>query len=310
MFGSQSKRSRIFINYRRSDSAGFAGRLADSLGRYFGDKRVFRDIEGIEGGANFEEVLKQTAQLADALIVLIGPDWLTATNSAGQRRLHEADDWVAREIAAAIERNIPVFPVLIEGAAMPRAGELPDSLKPLVRYNAISLSDHRWDADVTRLAKIVAIDIPGSAAERILQHVRLVISIALFIAITFTTGVVTLKETELIGYLAPQSLQVWEPVRWLWRIDPWPLKLWQSGVSFFVIVGSAMLLLAFAHLVDDFKRSFVYAAGLVGLFGSGACFIWLSPLAETTEPIAMFFGSTVTATAVLGLMNLSGFKAR
>jgi hypothetical protein len=285
--------SRIFINYRRGDAAGFAGRLSDALGRYFGDDRVFRDIDGIAGGANFEDVLKRTAQSADAMIVLIGRDWATLTNKSGQRRLHEPDDWVAREIAAALERKIPVFPVLIEDAAMPRAEELPESLKALVRHNAISISDSRWNSDVTRLAKIVAIDIPGSAAERILQWVRWVISIALFAAMSFTTGIVAWNVAEKVEKLQLQ-----------------PLELWQSGVTFIVIVGSSMLLLAFAHLVEESKRWFVYASGLIGLLGSCACFIWLGPLSEAKEPIGMFFGSTVTATAVLILMNLSGFKAK
>ena len=63
----------------------------------------------------------------------------------------------------------------------------------LVRHNAMSISDHRWNSDVTRLAKVVAIDIPGSAAERTLQWLRVVISIALFAAVTMTTGVVCWK---------------------------------------------------------------------------------------------------------------------
>ena len=293
MFSTGQTPSRIFINYRRGDAAGFAGRLSDALGRYFGDGRVFRDIDGIEGGANFEDVLKQTAQAADAMIVLIGRDWMTITNKSGQRRLHEPDDWVAREITAALERKIPVFPVLIEDAAMPRAEELPESLKPLVRHNAISLSDNRWNSDVARLAKIVAIDIPGSAAERILQWVRLVISVALFAAMVTTTGIVAWNVAD----KAKES-----------RLQP--LELWQSGVTFVVIVGSSMLLLVFAHLIDESKRWYVYAGGLVGLLGSCACFVWLELLDDATEPIAMFFGSTVTAIAVLILMNLSGFKAR
>ncbi len=300
--------SRIFINYRRGDAAGFAGRLADSLSAYFGDDRVFRDIDDIQGGTNFEDVLNQTAGSADAMIVLIGPNWVTMTNDKGQRRLHEPDDWVAREIASALEQGIPVFPVLIEQTAMPRAEELPDSLKPLVRHNAISISDSRWHSDVTRLAKIVALDIPGSVAERILQWVRLSVSLALFAALTFTTSLVAVNVAEKISTLSsppPVQQNATPTVSQLW-----PLELWQSGVTFVVIVGSAMLLLVFAHLVEEAKRWYVYGAGLLGLLGSGGCFISLAVIADATEPIWMFLGSTVTATAVLILMNLSGFKAR
>ena len=81
----KNPRSRIFINYRRGDASGFAGWLSDTLSAYFGDGRVFRDIDGIEGGANFADVLKQTVQSADAMIVLIGPDWVTLTNNSGSR---------------------------------------------------------------------------------------------------------------------------------------------------------------------------------------------------------------------------------
>ena len=70
---------RIFISYRRSDAKGYAGRLADSLEKYFGNKRVFRDIEDIKGGAAFGEVIEENLKSADAVVVLIGPTWLSVT---------------------------------------------------------------------------------------------------------------------------------------------------------------------------------------------------------------------------------------
>lgn len=282
---------RIFINYRRDDAAGVAGRLSDSLGRYFGDGRVFRDVEGIEAGANFEEVLKSTSHGADAMIVLIGRQWATMAGPQGRPRLHDPDDWVAREIAAALEKKIPVYPVLIESAAMPRAEELPPSLHPLVRHNAISISDHRWHSDVTRLAKIVAIDIPGSAAERTLQWLRVMISVLLFAAMAMTTGVVCWK--------------------WFNGQGAEPLEAALLGITFIVSVGSSMLLLFFARLFDPPRRVYAYASALAGLLGTLICFIlywWLET--DLHESAAMVFGSTVTAMAVLILMNQTGFKAR
>jgi TIR domain len=282
---------RIFINYRRDDVAGVAGRLSDSLSRYFGDGRVFRDVDGIAAGANFEEVLKNTTQRADAMIVLIGRHWATLADAQGRPRLHDPDDWVAREIAAALDKKIPVYPVLIENTQMPRADELPPSLQPLVRHNAMSISDHRWNSDVTRLAKVVAIDIPGSAAERTLQWLRVVISLALSAAVTVTTGVVC----------------------WHWYAgqgaDPMAPAL--LGITFIVVVGASMLLLFFARLFDPPRRPWAYAAALVGLVGTLVCFIlywWLNE--GLHESAAMVFGSTVTAMAVLILMNQTGFKAR
>lgn len=294
--------SRIFINYRRDDAGGVAGRLGDSLTAYFGENRVFRDVDGIAGGANFEAVLRETAGAADAMIVLIGRKWVNASDENGQRRLHDPQDWVAREIAAALDRNIPLFPVLIENAAMPRAEELPDVLKPLVRHNAVSLSDSRWSADVTRLAKIVAIDIPGSAAERKLRLIRATVAIALFAAMAYTTTMLMLQ----VGPLATQLIRA---AKQGGTELEWPLALWQSGVTFVVLIGCAMLLFLYAHLVDASQRLWAYASGGVALVGTFVCFLLLKPLQEW-ETIGMFLGSTLTAAAVLVLMVIAGFKAR
>lgn len=296
------KASRIFINYRRDDAGGVAGRLADSLTTYFGENRVFRDVDGIAGGANFEAVLRETAGAADAMIVLIGRKWVNAIDENGEPRLHDPQDWVAREIAAALDRNIPLFPVLIENAAMPRAEELPDALKPLVRHNAVSLSDSRWSEDVTRLAKIVAIDIPGSEAERKLRLIRTTVAIALFAAMAYTTTMLMLQ----VGPLATQLIRAAK--KGGVEVE-WPLTLWQSGVTFVVLIGCAMLLFLYAHLVDASQRLWAYASGGVALLGTFVCFLLLKPLKEW-ETIGMFLGSTLTAAAVLALMIIAGFKAR
>lgn len=163
---------KIFISYRRSDAQGVAGRLNDSLGAYFGHDRVFRDIEDIAGGADFGDIIHGNLGSADALVVLIGPEWASTTDGDGQRRLMDPDDWVAAEIGAALDSGTPVFPVLIEDTPMPRPEDLPPRLQPLLRRNAVTITDLRWHHDVTRLAKIVALDIPGSVAERRLDLVR------------------------------------------------------------------------------------------------------------------------------------------
>ncbi len=147
---------KIFISYRRSDAQGVAGRLNDSLGAYFGHDRVFRDIEDIAGGADFGDIIHGNLGSADALVVLIGPEWASTTDGDGQRRLMDPDDWVAAEIGAALDSGTPVFPVLIEDTPMPRPEDLPPRLQPLLRRNAVTITDLRWHHDVTRLAKIVA----------------------------------------------------------------------------------------------------------------------------------------------------------
>ena len=166
-----------------------AGRLTDSLAAYFGDKRIFRDIDGIAGGADFGEVIHHTLGSADAVVLLIGRDWLNASDTVGRRRLEDSDDWVAQEVSAALEGGVPVYPVLVERTPMPHTEELPEPLRPLSRYNAIAVGDGRWREDVTRLAKIISLDIP-SATARLLHRVNLLVSIALFVAVALTMSTV------------------------------------------------------------------------------------------------------------------------
>ena len=323
MFWNKRAAGKIFINYRRDDARGVAGRLGDTLGEYFGDDRVFRDVGGIDGGANFEEVLQQTVSSADAVIVLIGPDWLTMTGANGLRRLDDPDDWVAREVADALQRQLPVFPVLIEDTDMPRADDLPDSLKPLARLNAVSICDERWDADATRLAKIVAFDIPGSATEMKLDLVRLAISLALFLSVTLTTGIVAWNlmkrpfATDAHAVASPGSERQASDTGTRAAQLRKPLEYWQSGLTPVAILASSIGLFIFAPLVDTSKRRFIYASGLLGAVGSLICFLGLLLInsvdqAEETrlESIAMFLGSTVVATGMLALMNLSGFRPK
>jgi hypothetical protein len=109
-----TKMSGIFISYRRKDTLPWAGRLFDGLSRCFGKGQVFMDISGgIPRGANFEKVLTEALAGCDALLALIGPEWLSCKRSDGRRRLEVPDDWVRNEIATGLRRGIPVVPVLL-----------------------------------------------------------------------------------------------------------------------------------------------------------------------------------------------------
>lgn len=145
----------IFVSYRRDDAAGFAGRLEDELERRFGDVEVFRDVDDIVSGEDFVRRLDRALDSCAVLIAVIGSSWLTARNAGGARRLDDPDDFVCREIAAALERDVRVIPVLVDGARMPAQADLPDKLKALVRRQAHELSDSRWDYDIGRLAASV-----------------------------------------------------------------------------------------------------------------------------------------------------------
>ena len=147
--------ARIFISYRRDDSAGYAGRLYDRLGTDFGADNLFMDIAATEPGVDFADAIEQAVSGCDILLAVIGRQWLTITDGAGRRRLENPDDFVRLEIAAALKRNIRVIPVLVQGAAMPHAEQLPEPLKPLTRRQAQELSDGRWQYDIDRLLTVL-----------------------------------------------------------------------------------------------------------------------------------------------------------
>ena len=141
---------RIFISYRREDSAGHTGRLFDSLRGHFGDDAVFLDLSNIDSGQIFSEKIQEAVRSADVVLAMIGPVWLTCSRD-GQRRLDDPADLVRTEIATALERQVPVIPVLIEGAAPPAEPALPEPLRPLAQRDAHDITDERWTYDVERL---------------------------------------------------------------------------------------------------------------------------------------------------------------
>ena len=147
--------SQIFISYRRDDCAGHAGRLYDRLQAHFGAQAIFRDIDTIEPGMDFVEVIEDAVGSCKALLVLIGKQWSHIKDAEGRRRLELEDDFVRLEVATALNRNIRVIPVLLQGAPMPPAEQLPQSLTKLARRNSIELSDARWEFDVGRLVEVL-----------------------------------------------------------------------------------------------------------------------------------------------------------
>ena len=142
---------RIFVSYRRGDSRGDAGRLTDKLKSHFGEKQIFRDVEAIEAGVDFVQALNQAVSRCAVLLAVIGPSWVKIADERGQRRLDDPNDFVRLEIAAALQRDIRVIPVLVGGAAMPKGEDLPPGLESLARRQAHELSDQRWDFDVGQL---------------------------------------------------------------------------------------------------------------------------------------------------------------
>jgi TIR domain len=136
--------TRIFISYRRSDAGWPARWLADRLGRQFGASVVFQDVESIRPGDDFAAEIEAAVGACSVLLAVIGPQWLAMGGPAG-RRLDDPGDWVRLEIEAAVKYGILIIPVLVDGAGMPSADELPPSLRELTRRQAVSLSPSNFD---------------------------------------------------------------------------------------------------------------------------------------------------------------------
>ena len=141
----------IFLSYRRKDSASATGRLADRLEEHFGPARVFHDHESILAGEDFAAAIRRAINVSTVVLAVIGPDWLDARDEKNQRRLDDPTDFVRLEIEAAFGAGVDVLPVLVEGAAMPTAAQLPASLAALAHCQATELSDSRWHADADGL---------------------------------------------------------------------------------------------------------------------------------------------------------------
>jgi TIR domain len=147
------RRPRIFLNYRREDTRGYAGRLYDRLSNRFGEDQIFRDIDAIPPGVDFLEHIDGVVNECDLMLVLIGESWISVKDARGRRRLDDPHDFVGVEIAAALERDIPVIPVLIQGATMPTQADLPAHLQGLARRNALEMSDSHWNDDWEQLTR-------------------------------------------------------------------------------------------------------------------------------------------------------------
>jgi hypothetical protein len=146
----RSTAMKVFISYRREDSAGYTGRLYDSLRARFGDDNVFLDVSGIDSGRKFADVIQGAIHSCDVLLAVIGPEWLTCAAS-GRRRIDDPGDLVRTEIVTALDAAIRVIPVLVGGAAPPAVSALPPALQPLAALDAHDMTDERWTYDTDRL---------------------------------------------------------------------------------------------------------------------------------------------------------------
>jgi hypothetical protein len=144
---------KVFLSYRRTDVGGYAGRLHDALVSRLGPKGVFQDVTAIAPGQQFAVMIDRALDDCDAVLAVIGPGWLTAATPAGTPRLLEPDDFVREELTRALSRNVSVVPVLVGGARLPAAEDLPPDLHDLAQRQAVVLHDETWHEDVGGLMR-------------------------------------------------------------------------------------------------------------------------------------------------------------
>jgi TIR domain len=155
------RRAKIFISYRRNDSSGHAGRVQDRLQHEFGSDLVFMDVDAIPLGVNFVKALRKGVARCSVLLAVIGPGWLDVRDDHGNRRLDNPNDFVRIEIAAALQRNIPVIPILLDGATIPRADQLPKEIEELAQRNALYVRHASFHRDLDKLVRGLKVTIYG-----------------------------------------------------------------------------------------------------------------------------------------------------
>jgi hypothetical protein len=198
---------RVFLSYRREDSAAYAGRIEDRLRRALGRDRLFMDVDNVPLGVNFARLLRDEVARCDVLLVVIGRNWLGARGDDGKRRLDNPDDFVRIEIATALRRNIPVIPILLEGATVPKAQELPEELKDLTVSNALDLRHTSFHTDINKLIRSL------KAPHRIENMKRICVGCGaglLTAVLPALLAVLLLREYPLLEVIAPLYQRAFE----------------------------------------------------------------------------------------------------
>jgi hypothetical protein len=174
---------RLFLSYRRVDTAGRAGRLFDGLTQRLGSGSVFQDVASVSPGVDFEQALITSLAATDASIVVIGSEWASLEAPDGVRRLDRADDYVRQEVVAALASGRPVVPVLVGEAPMPEPDDVPAELRPLLKRQAFTLRDDAWNDDVDDLVRRLRSEV---APRR--RRPRLAVLVAAGIAVVLVAG--------------------------------------------------------------------------------------------------------------------------
>jgi pterin-4a-carbinolamine dehydratase len=144
-----------FISYRRMDSAANVLAIRELLQRVFGGTSIFVDVETIRTAQNWRKAIDDALREARLLILVIGPTWLRSNDEFGQRRLDKGDDWVRNEIKHALEAQIPIIPLLVNGAELPPEHGLPEMIRPLASFQRYELRSEHWEHDLRGLVTVL-----------------------------------------------------------------------------------------------------------------------------------------------------------
>ena len=149
--------SKVFISYRRADTADVTGRIRDRLAAHLGAPNVFMDVQSIALGRDFREAVASAIDECDAVLVIMCPSWLGVADRQGQRRLDKEGDPVRVEIETALSRRKRVIPLLAGGAEMPAAGDLPEPIRSFAFLNGKQIRpDPDFDTDIVVLLRALA----------------------------------------------------------------------------------------------------------------------------------------------------------
>jgi hypothetical protein len=143
----------LFISYRREDSEGWAGRVAEQLQAAFDEWTVFFDYDSIVPASKWNRVIETAIKDCRLLLVIIGPRWVSIADANGQPRLHAPDDLVRFELTVALKRHIPILPLLVGKASLPMYADLPEELQGLLDHQAIELPAQYWKQAIDELVR-------------------------------------------------------------------------------------------------------------------------------------------------------------
>lgn len=208
--------AKLFVSYRRNDTKWITAHLCAYLEGHFGVNSVFRDVDSVPLSVDVREHIRKVIDTCDVLIAVVGPSWFEM-DSSGKSRLDDKADWVRLEIAAALAKKMPVVPLLVDGAEMPKPQQLPEELRDFAYKNAASFDLINFKSQIARLVKaldqLLPIPLPAPAyqSSRILSG-----------AAPSTTSPV--RPTAISKMQQRDNVAEEQPYRW-------PLRIWTAGIA-------------------------------------------------------------------------------